>query len=191
MERDPGGGGINVAALRLRIAAVLARRVVQIEPQPPLDALFVDGVRLLVDDDRRGHAGHGAVAPHVASERLPDGELEATDGAAVELGLGEREVAAFPVQPRLLVAGAVPAQRLERRERAVARLADEHALRSAVTAPGDGQRLVLLLLAVRHKHQHTRHLALLNCEPLHFNASYTCQSISSLLNQSTKLSLRS
>jgi hypothetical protein len=103
------------------------------------------------------------VAPHVASERLPDGELEATDGAAVELGLGEREVAAFPVQPRLLVAGTVPAQRLERRERAVARFADEHPLRSA---SGDWQWLALML-AMRHVHQHTRHLALLNCKPLH------------------------
>jgi hypothetical protein len=174
-----------VAALRLCVAAVLARRVVQVEPQPPLDAVVVDvdGVGLLVDDDRRRRAAcHGAVTPHVTSERLPDGELEATDGAAVELGLGEREVATFPVQPRLLVAGTVPAQRLERRERAAARFADEHPLRSA---PGDWQRQrqgLALMLAMRHVHQHTRHLALLNCKPLH--QCYTlCQLALTCINQ--------
>jgi hypothetical protein len=135
----------------------------------------------MIDDDPRrrrrhrhdGHAArHGAVAPHVAAEGLADGELEAADGAAVQLGLGERGVA-VPVQPRLLVAGAVAAQRLERREHAVARLAHEHPLRRrpVATAPaGDDdrqrQRLVLAV-RVRHEHQHARHLALLHCKPLH------------------------
>ena len=170
MERDPtgGGGGINVAALHLGVAAVVvAGRVVEVEPQPAgLDAavavVVVDdaddvAVRLLVDDDPRrrrrwhGHAArHGAVAPHVAAEGLADGELEAADGAAVQLGLGERGVA-VPVQPRLLVAGAVAAQRLERREHAVARLAHEHPLRRRpVAAPGgDHRQRQRLVLAVR------------------------------------------
>lgn len=151
MERDPRGGAGIAATLRLhRVAAVVARRVVEVEPQPAaglldaavvVDVVVADdaddvAVRLLVDDDprRRGRhrhrrtARHGAVAPHVAAEGLADGELEAADGAAVQLGLGERGVAgAVPVQPRLLVAGAVAAQRLERREPPPARLALEHA----------------------------------------------------------------
>ncbi|CAN6340259.1 unnamed protein product [Urochloa humidicola] len=143
MERDPGGG--IVAALRLRVAAIIAGRVVEVEPQPALDAAVVvvdDGdVGLLVDDDRpprrrRRAAGHGAVAPHVAAEGLADGELEAADGAAVQLGLGQVAVA---VEPRLLVAGAVAAQRLERREHAVASLAHEHPLRPAAAPPAPGR----------------------------------------------------
>jgi hypothetical protein len=197
MERDPRGGGGIAATLRLhRVAAVVARRVVEVEPQPAaglldaavvVDVVVADdaddvAVRLLVDDDprrrgrhRRHAARHGAVAPHVAAKGLADGELEAADGAAVQLGLGERGVAgAVPVQPRLLVAGAVAAQRLERREHAVARLAHEHPLRRlpvlAALAAGEAgrqwQRLVLTVRA-RHEHQHARHLALLNCKPLH------------------------
>jgi hypothetical protein len=51
------------------------------------------------------------VPPHVAAERLANGELAAADGAAVQFVL---EICAVAVHPRLLVAGAVPAQRLER-----------------------------------------------------------------------------
>ena len=75
------------------------------------------------------------MAAHVAAERLAHGELEAADGALVHphpvplgRGRGRRRVAEHPrLQPR--VAGAVPAERLERREALAARLALEHALR--------------------------------------------------------------
>jgi hypothetical protein len=71
------------------------------------------------------------VAAHVSAERLAHGELEAADGALVRprpVPLGRRLVAEHRprLQPR--VAGAVPAERLERREALAARLALEHAL---------------------------------------------------------------
>lgn len=63
----------------------------------------------------------------MASQRLPERELDAAHRAAVRARLGRRcrRVGC----PRALVARAVPAQRLERREPAVARLALEHARR--------------------------------------------------------------
>jgi hypothetical protein len=74
------------------------------------------------------------VAAHVAAERLAHGELEAADGALVH---PRRRPVVVPLgrvadeRPRLQarVAGAVPAQRLERREPLAARLALEGALR--------------------------------------------------------------
>ena len=173
-----------MAALGVVVAGVVAGWMVPVEPQAAaLDAAVVvvavdvdvDDVGLLVDDDRPRHAaGHGAVAPHVAAESLANGELEAADGAAVELGLGQGEVA-VAVEPRLLVAGAVAAERLERREHAVARLADERALRGAVATRGGERQLhrhrqsqrLLLLPVRRHEHQHARHIAVLECKPLH------------------------
>ena len=72
----------------------------------------------------------GAVAPHVPSERLADGELEPADGAPVHLGLGRRLGGRVAVrQAGLLVAGPVAAERLEGRELPVACLALEHPLR--------------------------------------------------------------
>jgi hypothetical protein len=74
------------------------------------------------------------VAAHVAAERLAHGELEAADGALVHprrrpvvVPLGRVADERPRLQPR--VAGAVPAQRLERREPLAARLALERALR--------------------------------------------------------------
>jgi hypothetical protein len=61
MERDPGGGGINVAALHLGVAAIVgARRVVEVEPQPAgPDAAVVVAV---VDDRRRSSSSPAAPA---------------------------------------------------------------------------------------------------------------------------------
>lgn len=107
--------------LMLLIAVVLERREVEVR-----HGLVI---RLLL----RGGVGRGLapVAAHVAAERLAHGELEAADGALVRarpVPLGRRRVAEHPrLQAR--VAGAVPAQRLERAEPLPARLALEHALR--------------------------------------------------------------
>jgi hypothetical protein len=70
----------------------------------------------------------GAVAAHVPAEGLPDGELEPADGAAVQLGLGRLGGLAVR-EAGLLVAGPVPAERLEGREPPVAGLALERLLR--------------------------------------------------------------
>jgi hypothetical protein len=99
-------------------AAVLQRREVEVR----------HGLLLLrLDHGRRRLA---PVPAHVPAERLAHGELEPADGAlvrprpAVPLAGRRRRVAE---QPR--VAGAVAAERLERREQLPARLALEHALR--------------------------------------------------------------
>jgi len=75
------------------------------------------------------------VPAHVSAERLPGGEHGGAGGAPVHVGGGgalagaraEEEVEAVRAHQRPLVARPVPAQRLERRERAPARLAPERA----------------------------------------------------------------
>lgn len=80
----------------------------------------------------------GPVPPHVPAERLPDGELDPADGARVHPGPGGAPAfvrgglqlpaaRAVGTGTRAPVAGAVPAQRLERREQPAARLALEQA----------------------------------------------------------------
>jgi hypothetical protein len=135
------------------LGAVLGRRDVQVQAYPAGD---VAGGLL---GRRRQQLGGGGcvsavglvtVPPHVAPERLPDGELEPADGALVHPRLGrllllrrwwwrwqqrrppEAEVCVIVwwlvvEQPVALVAGAVAPQRLERRELPAARLALEHA----------------------------------------------------------------
>jgi hypothetical protein len=105
-------------------AAVLQRREVEVR----------HGLLLLrLDHGRRRLA---PVPAHVPAERLAHGELEPADGAlvrprpAVPLAGRRRRVAE---QPR--VAGAVAAERLERREPLPARLALEHALRRHLLPP--------------------------------------------------------
>lgn len=120
-------------------------------------------------------AGRGSPVPtHVATQRLADRELEPAYGAAVQPRPRRRRRGALalarliqqpnPAWPRVAavgvglgapVAGAVPAQRLERREPPAARLALEHA-----PAPADAEprrrrprAALLLLLPPRELHQ--------------------------------------
>lgn len=92
-----------------------------------------------------------AVPPHVAAEGLADGELQATDGALVSLGLsrGGGQLQLLPHQPGLLVAGSMPSQRLKRREFPAASLALEH-------TTGDG---VLDGVCPRFPHPRQKHQA--------------------------------
>ena len=87
VERIPRGSVVAaLAVVSVTAGTVVARRMVQVKPHPTLDAENTSS-DILLDRRSRPHdaagGGHGAVAPHVAAERLADGELEAADGAAV------------------------------------------------------------------------------------------------------------
>ncbi|WOL01960.1 hypothetical protein Cni_G10679 [Canna indica] len=138
-RRRRGGRRANASELQL----VLQRRQVQVQPlQLPRSTSAARArarAAILVVVRRRGR--RHLVAPHVAAERLPHREREAADGAGVKPGLQLQHLP-LQVAPRPAVAGAVPAQRLERREPAAAGLALEQAAAAAVLAAAGEQQQI-------------------------------------------------
>lgn len=132
---------------------------------------MVPAAGLLPRHESTFNDGH-PVPPHVATQGLADGELEAADEALMNFqnagGILDAGVCGG-LQAPLLVARAVAAERLEGREPPVARLALEHpprrrlrlrraaVLHEATALVGDGDGA-----ALREKHQGVCHLDALN-----------------------------
>lgn len=151
-----------------QVEIILVGRQVQVQRQNSLlvaaaaNRSLIEYLRRLAAGDSAAVAdGGGAVAPHVPTEGLADGEVEAADGALVGLGLRRRagrldvEVVAGHQPEGLLMAGSVASQSLERRELPVTCLAGENPAgrqrcgladpRQQHEAVGHGQRLHLMI----------------------------------------------
>ncbi|KAF5446999.1 hypothetical protein F2P56_032589, partial [Juglans regia] len=109
----------------------LQRCQIQIQEQNPFATRFLHHrlQRCMFNHQTFTHDGARPVPPHVAPQRLSKRELEPTNGTLMGFRLRWRgwdsmeKVSSH--QPRLLVAGSVASQGLERRELPVARFAYE------------------------------------------------------------------